>query len=55
MAHASEILVEIAESGLRYVEVPVTIEYTAYSLAKGQRIGDSVTILLDLFAQELRR
>jgi glycosyltransferase involved in cell wall biosynthesis len=55
MAHASEILVEIAHSGLRYVEVPVTIEYTAYSLAKGQRIGDSVTILLDLFAQELYR
>jgi glycosyltransferase involved in cell wall biosynthesis len=55
MAHASEILVEIAQSGLAYVEVPVTIEYTAYSLAKGQRIGDSVTILLDLFAQELYR
>ena len=55
MAHASEILVEIAQSGLRYVEVPVTIDYTAYSLAKGQRIGDSVTILLDLFAQELYR
>jgi polyprenyl-phospho-N-acetylgalactosaminyl synthase len=55
MAHASEILVEIAHSGLHYVEVPVTIEYTAYSLAKGQRIGDSVTILLDLFAQELYR
>jgi glycosyltransferase involved in cell wall biosynthesis len=55
MAHASEILVEIAQSGLRYVEVPVTIEYTAYSLAKGQRIGDSVTILLDLFAKELYR
>jgi hypothetical protein len=32
-----------------------TIEYTAYSLTKGQRIGDSVTILLDLFAQELYR
>lgn len=55
MAHASEILVEIARSGLRYVEVPVTIEYTAYSLAKGQHIGNSVTILLDLFAQELYR
>jgi glycosyltransferase involved in cell wall biosynthesis len=55
MAHASEILVEIAQSDLRYVEVPVTIEYTAYSLAKGQRIGDSVAILLDLFAQELYR
>jgi glycosyltransferase involved in cell wall biosynthesis len=55
MAHASEIVSEIARSGLPYVEVPVTIEYTAYSLAKGQRIGDSVKILLDLFAQELYR
>ena len=55
MAHASEIVTEIAHSGLTYVEVPVTIEYTAYSLAKGQRIGDSVKILLDLFAQELYR
>jgi polyprenyl-phospho-N-acetylgalactosaminyl synthase len=55
MAHASEILAEIAKSGLRYVEVPVTIDYTAYSLAKGQRLGDSVMILLDLFSQELCR
>jgi glycosyltransferase involved in cell wall biosynthesis len=55
MAHASEILAEIARSGLPYVEVPVTIEYTQYSLAKGQRIGDSVMILRDLFAQELSR
>jgi glycosyltransferase involved in cell wall biosynthesis len=55
MAHASEILAEIARSRLRYVEVPVAIEYTAYSLAKGQRVSDSVLILLDLLAQELRR
>jgi polyprenyl-phospho-N-acetylgalactosaminyl synthase len=55
MAHASEILAKIARSGRRYIEVPVTIEYTAYSLAKGQRIGDSVMILRDLFAQELSR
>ena len=55
MAHASEILAEIARSRLRYVEVPVAIDYTAYSLAKGQRLGDSVLILLDLFAQELTR
>jgi glycosyltransferase involved in cell wall biosynthesis len=55
MAHASEILAEIAKSGLRYVEVPVTIEYTAYSLAKGQSIGNSVMIMLDLFAQKLHR
>jgi polyprenyl-phospho-N-acetylgalactosaminyl synthase len=55
MAHASEILAEIARSRLRYVEVPVTIEYTVYSLAKGQRAGDAVMILLDLFAGKLYR
>jgi polyprenyl-phospho-N-acetylgalactosaminyl synthase len=55
MAHASEILAEIARSRLRYVEVPVTIDYTEYSLAKGQRAGDFVMILLDLFAHKLRR
>ena len=55
MAHASEILIQIAASGYHYVEVPVTVEYTAYSLAKGQRIGDSVMILFDLFAGKLNR
>lgn len=55
MAHASEILTDIANSGLRYVEVPVTVDYTAYSLAKGQRTGDFVMILLDLFARKLYR
>ena len=55
MAHASEILAQIAASGLSYVEVPVQIEYTAYSLAKGQRLGDALAILLDLFARRLYR
>lgn len=55
MAHASELLSQIAGSGLRYVEQPVTIEYSAYSLAKGQSIGDAVLILLDLFARRLYR
>ena len=55
MAHASEILQQIADSGLHYVEVPVTIEYSAYSLAKGQSLGDALTILIDLFARRLHR
>ena len=55
MAHASEYLAQIARSGLRYVEQPVTIEYSAYSLAKGQGIRDAVLILLDLFARRLYR
>jgi glycosyltransferase involved in cell wall biosynthesis len=53
MAHASEILHRIAASGLRYVEAPVTIQYSRYSLAKGQRASEFVVILLDLFAQRL--
>jgi len=53
MAHASELLSEIGKSGLRYVERPVTIEYTAYSLAKGQNMRDAVLILVDLFARRL--
>ena len=53
MAHASELLVQIARSGLSFVEVPVTVEYSRYSLAKGQRAGDILVILLDLFARRL--
>jgi polyprenyl-phospho-N-acetylgalactosaminyl synthase len=55
MAHASEILADIANSGLRYVEVPVTVDYTAYSLTKGQRTSDFVMVVLDLFARKLHR
>jgi glycosyltransferase involved in cell wall biosynthesis len=55
MAHASEILHQIADSGLKYVEAPVTIDYSAYSLSKGQSLGDSLMILTDLFARRLHR
>jgi glycosyltransferase involved in cell wall biosynthesis len=55
MAHASELLGQIGRSGLPYVERPVTIEYTAYSLAKGQRTSESILILIDLFARSLYR
>jgi polyprenyl-phospho-N-acetylgalactosaminyl synthase len=55
MAHASEILSQIACSHLRYVEAPVTIEYTPYSLAKGQGLGDSLMIVSDLLLGRLYR
>jgi len=55
MAHASEILEQIGESGLSYVEVPVTIEYTDYSIAKGQKFSNSLSILVDLFAGRMQR
>ena len=55
MAHASELLAQIGASGLHYVERPVTIHYSAYSIAKGQKTSHSVVILLDLFARALYR
>jgi len=48
MAHASEILEEISRLGLRYREVPVTIKYTDYSLAKGQKLSGAFRIIKDL-------
>lgn len=49
MAHASELLRKIKISGLRVVEVPVTVRYTEYSLRKGQRGFAAVRILFDYF------
>ena len=55
MAHASEILHAIGTHKLRWVEVPTRIEYTDYSLAKGQSIFNAVKILLDLLFSALSR
>jgi len=55
MAHASEILQQIAKSGLPYIEVPVTVEYTSYSKAKGQRLSNSLNIVLVLLTGVLQR
>jgi hypothetical protein len=50
MAHASEILSQIAARKLRYREVPVTVTYTKYSLTKGQSMLNSV----DIFWESIR-
>ncbi|MEO8272965.1 MAG: glycosyltransferase family 2 protein [Chloroflexota bacterium] len=55
MAHASEILGQVSASGLHWVEVPVTIQYTEASLAKGQSGLDFVAILVDLLMGRLAR
>jgi glycosyltransferase involved in cell wall biosynthesis len=47
MAHASEILDEIARLKLRYVEVPTLILYTEYSMKKGQKSSAALTIVKD--------
>lgn len=48
MAHASEILSIIKVKRLSYEEFPVTIEYTDYSVAKGQSLFNAINILFDL-------
>ncbi|MFA5954728.1 MAG: glycosyltransferase family 2 protein [Patescibacteria group bacterium] len=51
-AHASEILDGIADLKLRYVEVPVTVHYTPYSLAHGQSSVNALTIVRDLVIEK---
>jgi hypothetical protein len=53
MAHASEITEAVGRLGARWVEVPVTIDYTDYSRAKGQRSINSVNIAFDLSVHQL--
>lgn len=55
MAHASEIVEQIARNGLRWIEAPVTVRYTDYSIAKGQRSSAALRILVDLMVGKLRR
>ena len=45
MSHATQILQEIASLRLRYVEVPITIRYTDYSIRKGQSISNAFNIM----------
>ena len=55
MAHASEILNQIARLRLKYREVPVTIRYSEYSLRKGQKVRGAAGILVDLLVGWLSR
>ena len=52
MAHASEIVGFLANSGLTVREVPVTILYTDYSRSKGQSLINGVNILFDLSVRQ---
>jgi polyprenyl-phospho-N-acetylgalactosaminyl synthase len=49
MAHASEMLRAMQRTGLRVVEVPVTVRYTEHSMSKGQSGIQAVRILFDYF------
>lgn len=48
MAHASEIISEIAKHHLRVEEHPVRIEYTSYSRKKGQPLLNAVNIIAEM-------
>ena len=55
MAHASEIIDEIATKKLRYKEVPVRITYTEYSMKKGQSSSSAFRVLMDFILGKLAR
>jgi len=51
--HASDFITEINKHKLRYVEVPVTILYTDYSMQKGQSIFNAFKILFRMIIRKL--
>lgn len=55
MAHASEILIQVARLKLTYAEFPVNIHYSAYSMAKGQGNRHGLRILFELILYKLFR
>jgi glycosyltransferase involved in cell wall biosynthesis len=55
MAHASEILDQIKQHGLRFVEVPVRITYSRETLAKGQSSWNALKIAGQLFLGRFMR
>jgi len=54
MSHATQILTQISSLKLKYIETPVSIQYTEYSLKKGQSIWNTIDILWDTFVGGLK-
>jgi polyprenyl-phospho-N-acetylgalactosaminyl synthase len=48
MAHASELVDQIADARVRWSEYPTHIVYTEYSKAKGQSLLNSINILVEI-------
>jgi glycosyltransferase involved in cell wall biosynthesis len=55
MAHASEFVEQVARLKLKWIEVPIVVIYTDYSAAKGQRLGNSFNIALDVIGGKVHR
>lgn len=52
-AHASEIIDQIRQKNLTYVESPVTIVYSDYSRAKGQSLINAINIAFDVILNKV--
>ena len=52
MAHASEILQQVARYHLRWKEIPTHVVYSDYSSSKGQKVGNAFNILWDLLLRK---
>jgi glycosyltransferase involved in cell wall biosynthesis len=55
MAHASELVSQMRTSGLKVTEAPVTILYTSYSLQKGQKISNLISVLFEMLLARISK
>ena len=53
MAHASEILKQIKLKNLNYNEFQTEIDYSSYSLSKGQKSIDAINVIVELLTSRL--
>lgn len=53
MEHASELIDQVGQHRLRYCEVPVTIHYSDYSMAKGQKSSNALRIAAKIILDKL--
>ncbi|MFA6254800.1 MAG: glycosyltransferase family 2 protein [Patescibacteria group bacterium] len=55
MAHASEILEQVKKYRLKFIEVPITMYYTDYSIRKGQKLSNAFRIIWALIIDRVGR
>jgi len=48
MAYASELVDKLEQNKIKFIEVPVNIRYTDYSLSKGQKSSNAIFIALKM-------
>ncbi len=54
MAHASEVIDVIKNNNLKYKEIPCAILYNEYTKQKGQKLLNSLNIILEILFKRLR-